>query len=136
MYACDVCNTFKGNDWPGYLDPCKVDYVVHFVLDRIAWEVHGRSRPAKYMVERLHLNRRHLVHMRQLRAEAEKVRKLAEAIRFNAIARLDRELANNPSPSVIEALNIARDAIEALYQPHKDSWARLWDPKIELDDMR
>ena len=88
------------------------------------------------MVERLHLNRQHLLHMRHLRAETEKVRQVAETIRSNAIARLDRELAYNPSPSVVEALNIARDAIEALYQPYKDFWNQLWNTKIELDDMR
>lgn len=80
LYGCNVCNPFKGNDWPsdnplldgvGYLDPCEHDYDDHFRLHE--FEIEGLTRPAMYMIERLHLNRRQLIKLRQRRWDEERI---------------------------------------------------------------
>jgi len=70
FYSCPICNTFKGDDWPCepnvemsipcYLDPGMVDYNAVFHLQQNA-EVVGVNISAKYMVEKLFLNRPHLI---------------------------------------------------------------------------
>lgn len=67
FYACAVCNAFKSNDWPAepdretpsYLDPSQVDLDDVFSVDGDGM-VAGNCVAAKYMVERLNLNRRQL----------------------------------------------------------------------------
>lgn len=73
FYACSVCNAFKGNDWPGepenengmpwYLDPVTNNYNECFIhCDQTnGFHICGSCNCSKYMVERLHLNRRHLI---------------------------------------------------------------------------
>lgn len=65
LYACDECNSFKGNDWcdgdpistgRGYLDPCVYDYDDHFRLEHTG-KIRGSTKIAFYMIEHLWLNR-------------------------------------------------------------------------------
>jgi uncharacterized protein (TIGR02646 family) len=81
LYACDVCNRLKDNDWHygdplvtgrGYLDPCKHDYDLHFkYLDD--GNVEGLTSVAHYMIERLHLNRGFVVNLRLTRIQKRKL---------------------------------------------------------------
>jgi hypothetical protein len=69
-YACSVCNSFKGNDWPGdpiadlstpcYPAPCDVDYNTQFTVDKRGI-VSGATVASRYVLTRLHLNRVQLV---------------------------------------------------------------------------
>ena len=77
FYACGVCNSFKSDDWPadldpgdltspGYPSPADVDYNEFLHVDERTGEVHGDGVTGRYLVERLHLNRGHLVALRAL----------------------------------------------------------------------
>lgn len=75
FYACGVCNVFKSNDWPcelpngdlsqaGYPDPSQVDYGQFLSVDQYSGVATSESRAGKYIIERLHLNRPHLIGLR------------------------------------------------------------------------
>lgn len=136
LYACDVCNTFKGDDWPGYLDPCKVDYTLHFQVDPKTWEIMGQSRSAKYMVERLHLNRRHLKQLRQQRVTQETIHQQFEQLVSKAFQVIDQQLASNDlGDSAIAAFRFLRIVIEEFHQHHLEWWKRKWEPNIDMADL-
>jgi hypothetical protein len=75
FYACGVCNVFKSNDWPndlagddfskaGYPDPSQVDYNEFIEINSHNGSLTSKSPAGKYVIERLHLNRPHLVSLR------------------------------------------------------------------------
>ena len=76
-YACHPCNHTKSNAWPdfsleasgyGFLDFCADGFSHHFQEEANgSWT--PLSRRAQYTVERLRLNRRHLVQIRSLLRE-------------------------------------------------------------------
>lgn len=56
VYCCSFVNRAKSNDDSvNYLDPCDVDYNLHFERDETGI-IYGISPQAKYMVEHLKLN--------------------------------------------------------------------------------
>ncbi len=69
-YACPICNTFKGDDWPNdpsddlaeecYAEPSAIDYTYLFMLTTTS-EITGKNVAARYMVEKLYLNRPQLI---------------------------------------------------------------------------
>src|ERR1043166_3511274 len=69
--ACPICNRFKSNDWPndptddhslaGYPDPSECDYNDLFRLVSGTFEVEGLNVAARYITERLYLNRPQLI---------------------------------------------------------------------------
>jgi hypothetical protein len=71
FYSCPICNRFKSNDWPAephapfhnccYPDPSAVDYTILFDVNQKTGLVAGRRVASKYMLERLYLNRPHLI---------------------------------------------------------------------------
>src|SRR5262249_35031221 len=76
-YACAICNTFKGDEWPGsvgrtfsrvgFIDPSITDYCLVFAKDNNSAEISGRNIAARYMIEQLYLNRPQLILERRLR---------------------------------------------------------------------
>lgn len=75
FYACGICNSFKSDDWPtelnegdlskpGYPCPAEVDYNGFLHVDEDTGEVFGDDVTGRYLVERLHLNRGHIVALR------------------------------------------------------------------------
>ena len=75
FFSCGVCNVFKSDDWPGeltsgdfskvgYPDPSRVDYSQFLQVDRYSGVVSSATVTGKYVIERLHLNRPHLVGLR------------------------------------------------------------------------
>ena len=74
-YACPICNTFKGDDWPNdpsnhlsevcYAEPSAVDYTNLFMLTTTS-EITGKNVAARYMIEKLYLNRPQLQEERRL----------------------------------------------------------------------
>ncbi len=75
FYACPVCNRFKSDDWPGepnselstscYPDPSKTDYSTIFQIRAADFNVQGLNIAAKYVIERLYLNRPQLIYERR-----------------------------------------------------------------------
>ena len=69
-YACPICNTFKSDDWPNdptedlsqecYAEPSVVNYAHLFLLTTTS-EIIGKNVAARYMVEKLYLNRPQLI---------------------------------------------------------------------------
>lgn len=117
FYACPVCNVFKSDSWPrapkkdhsveAFPDPSKCDYCELFELDEPSGEIAGKFLASRFLIIRLHLNRRQLVierriylndeRMISLDAYFESVKKdLLEAIRngdetaLNYFSRLER----------------------------------------------
>jgi hypothetical protein len=66
FFACSICNCFKGDDWPNepnnalnikcYPNPTKVNYAYIFSL-RNDYSLNGRVFAARYIIEKLFLNR-------------------------------------------------------------------------------
>lgn len=75
FYACPICNSFKGDDWPCnprknhsivcYPDPSKIDYCSLFDVDASLMIIRGQNVASRYLVERLHLNRTQLIFARR-----------------------------------------------------------------------
>lgn len=75
-YACPICNTFKGSDWPSnpkndhsiaaYPNPSEVDYNILFKLSEVDGFIEGTNVAALYILEKLYLNRPQLVTARRM----------------------------------------------------------------------
>lgn len=98
FYCCGVCNSFKREDWPdtpppaldrpSYPSPSEVDYNALFsVADN--GEVAGENVAARYVVEKLYLNRPHLLQERRearLSTQCEDAVKRIEALTSDLVA--------------------------------------------------
>jgi hypothetical protein len=145
LYACGVCNSYKGNDWPseqplddgvGYLDPCEHDYDIHFACADNCTVV-GKTPVAHYMIKRMHLNRQMMLTIRRQRHEDEELHAQFVELFERNIAQLDVE-ARDPSldPAAREALLRALARLRAQYQRRIEAWQRRWEPTIGLEDYR
>ena len=89
-YACPICNTFKGSDWPNepqndhsiaaYPNPSEVDYNVLFKPGAIEGYIEGINIAATYIQEKLYLNRPQLVIQRRIDFILNKVREETQTI--------------------------------------------------------
>lgn len=122
FYACAICNTFKGDDWPGephqehlgaaYPDPSLTDYALLFDVAPNG-VVAGRNIAANYLVEKLYLNRPQLISERRAQAAFAKIDEFAAFVRaqmrvLQASARAEREVAE----AYDKLLSILLDLIE------------------------
>lgn len=83
FYACAICNTFKGDDWPGdplpdfsnpaYPDPAKIDYNDLFINATNVSVLEGKFIASKYLIEKLYLNRPQLIVARRWSASISKL---------------------------------------------------------------
>lgn len=70
-YACSICNCFKGDDWPeepsenlencAYPDPSRTQYKEIFEIDENTGIIQGVNTAAKYVLNKLNLNRPQLI---------------------------------------------------------------------------
>jgi hypothetical protein len=143
LYACPVCNSYKGRDWPsdnpvedgkGYPDPCEVDYDHHItVLPNC--RVQGHTDVGAYLVRRLHLNRRQLVKIRKKREALKKT--IENRIRMAEATMLEAERMKERSdlPSDIADYfariqeNAAREKRDA-----EAEWQAQREPLFEMSD--
>lgn len=75
LYACTICNVFKGNDWPNdpcpqfsnisYPNPSEIDYNKLFIVSHSNGKVKGSYVTSKYLTEKLYLNRPQLIIIRR-----------------------------------------------------------------------
>lgn len=73
-YSCHPCNHIKRDSWPPpsleeqgicFVDLCKEDFATHFRVEKDGtWN--GLTNPGKYTIDKLNLNRQHLVILRGL----------------------------------------------------------------------
>jgi len=76
FYACAICNTFKGDEWPGtpghnlsqigFINPSVVDYSRIFQSNATSSRLVSRHKAARYMIEQLYLNRPQLILERRM----------------------------------------------------------------------
>jgi 5-methylcytosine-specific restriction endonuclease McrA len=100
FYACPICNSFKGDDWPAdprinhsnicYPNPSRVNYCSLFDTDNNLMLIRGKNVAARYLIAKLHLNRTQLILARREHRLAEKAdeicktsRSLIEALRVD-----------------------------------------------------
>jgi len=87
FYACGVCNIYKSNDWPGdhspgdfskpaYPDPSAIDYGTFLSVDSSTGFAISDTLTGKYLIERLHLNRPHVVGLRMLASVMSRVHEI------------------------------------------------------------
>lgn len=87
FYSCSICNVFKGDDWPNepkpaafdyihYPDPSITDYAELFKVDLDTARIGGESLTARYLIEKLHLNRAQMLRNRKLLLLADQLRVL------------------------------------------------------------
>ncbi|PKQ27614.1 MAG: hypothetical protein CVT63_07080 [Candidatus Anoxymicrobium japonicum] len=145
LYACDVCNAFKGDDWPsdqpltdrvGYLDPCEHDYDLYFVVAD-DYRLLPMTPVASYMVERLHLNRNQLRKVREKRAREETlhnqyIQLIDDTLTMMQTALCDLAVPAHARQSLEMALAMWRSEREA----HLLAWAKRWDPPYNSGDYR
>src|SRR5689334_6831807 len=73
-YSCHPCNHVKRDSWPTqaleergfrFVDLCKEEFTSHFNAEKTGiW--HGLTNPGEYTIDKLNLNRQHLVTVRAL----------------------------------------------------------------------
>lgn len=116
-HACPICNRFKSDDWPtdsnldeiSYPDPGQHDYSDLFEFKMSSFELVGKYKASKYIVNRLYLNRPQLIYERReqvlkLKAEIliEEVRKSVSKISDNDL----KDLAFDTICNLIQHLHI------------------------------
>ncbi len=100
FYACPICNTFKSNDWPSepvddnsiasYPNPSEIDYNLLFNIDNPKGLIEGKNVAAKYIQEKMFLNRPQLIIERRVHYllsrgyhEIEETKKMLEDVSDN-----------------------------------------------------
>ncbi len=129
FYACPICNTFKGKDWPAepdhkiqcYPDPSVSDYEVLFTINLQSGKVHGNVVASSYMVEKIHLNRGQLILERRLQNLLSKAGTLRNEI-GQLLERLPEENAPNllrRYSDILSRMHNLRDQLQTItpYQP-------------------
>jgi hypothetical protein len=91
FYACAICNSFKGDDWPGepledfsnpsYPNPSKADYNEIFAHQTSDGVLEGKFVASKYLVEKLYLNRPQLIMERRTSTSMSKLHELHRSVR-------------------------------------------------------
>ena len=101
FYACSICNVFKGDDWPAepggaaldyphYPDPSVTDYAEMFAVHPITARVDGANVTARYLIEKLNLNRAQVLRNRKLILLADQLKVLKDQL--NVVAQNTVEL--------------------------------------------
>jgi hypothetical protein len=145
LYACAVCNGYKGDDWPsddpvadgrGYLDPCDHDLGEH-IGPAGEDELAGLTPVGRYMVERLRLNRGLLRKLRRLRREEERLHQQFVALVERSLALLEVEL-QRANLRKRQRKEIERELAALRHQQSERiaAWERRWEPLFTLEDYR
>jgi hypothetical protein len=145
MYACSVCNSFKREDWPsddpinegkGYIDPCEHDYDDHFVQTS-DFQVKGLSPVADYMIERLHLNRRQLQKLREIRKREEELHHKFMKLYQEVLSAIEVSLKDETLPDHARiTLQMSREIFLIEQQSRQELWGSRWQPLFDLNDYR
>jgi uncharacterized protein (TIGR02646 family) len=145
LYACDVCNCYKGDDWPsddpltdgvGYLDPCQNDYDEHFRNEQATGQTNGLTAPARYMIERLHLNRGHLIRVRQKRRREEELHQRFLQQTDDLLAMIKESLEDKAlSEHVLLLLRAFQEHLQQDREQRIRWWKARWEPPYEPNNL-
>ncbi|MCU0490095.1 MAG: HNH endonuclease [Chloroflexaceae bacterium] len=145
LYACGVCNSYKGDDWPsddpltdgeGYLDPCEHDFDQHFEPGR-DFRVAGKTTVADYMIRRMHLNRSMMRKIRRNRQEEAELHQQFVALVERNLNLLSAALGNAALlPQQQSELQQELDTLQAQLQRRTAAWNERWEPMFSMDDYR
>lgn len=145
FYACNICNSFKSNQWPsdnpltdgkGFLDPCEYDYDEHFLLNETNHLV-GLTAVGAYMIEILHLNRAQLVKLRNSRDKDDT--EYFETLEYleTLLSQAKRALVgNNIDGEVKTEWQKICDITTARKKRIEENWTKRYQPKFDLADFR
>lgn len=114
FYACSICNSFKGSDWPReptedlceafYPDPSAVDYS-EFLEIQDNYHVTSKVRAGAYLIERIYLNRPQLLLARETDALLQELRQLSERVGL-IIRRVHGKKAATAGEALLEVVRI------------------------------
>ncbi|GAB1471744.1 hypothetical protein MASR2M66_26220 [Chloroflexota bacterium] len=121
FYSCPICNTFKSNDWPNepiadnsiasYPNPSDVDYNTLFDIDIDKGLIEGKNVAAKYIQQKIFLNRPQLITERRVyflfrkgRVEIEETKNLLKLISDNEDYRAFSEIFMDLSTEFLSLL--------------------------------
>ncbi len=130
FYACSICNSFKSDDWPCdpdsdlnvscYPDPSAVDYSHIFTIENFTGLIDGVNVAAKYILNKLYLNRPQLIINRREQILAKKY----EEVTSKASVQLDRlisvETSDEQKILLKELLAAIRD-VETIFHLKDDT---------------
>lgn len=136
FYSCPICNTFKSNDWPNepvvdnsiaaYPNPSEVDYNTLFNIDIHKGLIDGKNIAAKYIQQKIFLNRPQLITERRIyflfrrgTEEIEETKNLLKMIANNEDYRAYSEIFMDLSTELIKLLTKLQEI-----------------PRYQLDDIK
>ncbi|UPG94485.1 HNH endonuclease [Luteibacter aegosomatissinici] len=134
FYACSICNTFKSDDWPHaddddgddskrgdlyvYPSPIVFDYNAIMTVDNNGF-VNGGQASARYLIERLYLNRPQLIRARVYARVSTDISCLVDEIR--ALVKepgVDPQFALRAVDAIGDAFQVTKAGAEAVpYEP-------------------
>jgi hypothetical protein len=129
-YACCICNSFKGDDWPnnedssfdiiGYPNPSKIDYSELFEKITENCKVKGKYAISKYIIIKLYLNRPQLLMDRRLNMLKIKEKKVNEKLmsqmnQLKILAQNGNSAAINFLVEIVIMINNVKTTIQNTY---------------------
>ncbi|HVY06512.1 MAG TPA: HNH endonuclease [Burkholderiales bacterium] len=132
FFACAICNTFKGDDWPrepnddhsvcAYPDPSRYSYAEQINVDTSTFCLVAKTTSAKYLVERLYLNRPQLIIERRLQYALDSIRGFRNFFQ-SALPRLKDQTDTELIRSMLEKILRVTDICDSLLQsrPYTDA---------------
>ncbi len=120
-------------DGRGYIDPCELDYDDHFQIST-DFRLEGRSQPAIYMIERLHLNRTQLQKLRRQRNEAQENFSLGLSLFEFKMKALEEQVEKMLQSEARIILAEALATLRSQYETYKARWEKRFEPLINSED--
>jgi len=123
FYACSICNGFKSDDWPSdpdkdlnnicYPNPSEVDYSHVFIVENDMGMIDGVNIAAKYMVNKLYLNRPQLIINRREQFAEKKYNEVVN----KASSQINKLIAKNEKESreLLQELCVVMRDVEDLF---------------------
>lgn len=127
FFACSICNCFKSNDWPGepnselnnisYPNPSVINYADIFDIDYATGLIKGRNVAAKYVSNKLYLNRPQLIINRREIIVERKYRDLITKIhkQFDLLIKLTLTDQDKKSIYYLQEINNILKDIEGIF---------------------
>ena len=144
LYGCEICNPFKRKDWPsdnplidgvGYIDPCEHDYDDHFRVN--GFEIEGLTQVARYMIERLHLNRRQLIKLKKKRFDEETTHTETLLELKKQLDIIDTAVSSGTLLQAVQhQLQDMKNIITNRLNDLTEQWECRWEPVYALEDYR
>lgn len=141
FYACAICNSFKGDDWPCddvsdftvhcYPDPSQTDYSEIFSVDMANGKILAHYPASAYILEKLYLNRPQLIYQRKISIMMDEVNAIIKYI--NGI--LDEGEKGNTKIDRDFILQIYRDLANYLIEDHNMMILLRKFPQYSSDDV-